>query len=326
MRARRRKVSAGKFGKRGMIGGSAGAVILLLLLWAAQSLGILDTGESTRPAGGSVQSLSGQNAEGKLQVWYADIGQGDCELIQTPQGTNILIDAGDTYAGDALVQWLKDRGIQKLDIIIATHPHADHIGGMTDVLEAFPPEKFYMPQVADEQTPTTRVYESMLDKLAEQGKKISRARAGTMVLEEEGLTLEFLAPVSEEYDDLNNYSAVTRLTYGERTFLFTGDAEREVEKELLESGVNLQADVLKCGHHGSSTSTSASFLKAVAPGGAVISCGEDNDYGHPHQETLDRLEKAGVQIYRTDTQGTIRVLTDGKSLVWETGLPSAWEE
>ncbi len=140
--------------------------------------------------------------------------------------------------------------------------------------------------------------------------------------EEDGLVLESLAPVSESYDNLNNYSIVSRLSYGEKNFLFTGDAESPVEKEILAGKGEIQADVLKCGHHGSETSTSTKFLKAVSPSSAVISCGAGNDYGHPDETIIKRLQNAGISIYRTDTQGTILAVCDGKNITFQTQLPS----
>ena len=312
-RKKRKKISNRT--RKGALWSSLAVLIVAFFAWSLETYGIPGQEISS---GNPV--VSGET-EGTLRVWYADIGQADCQLIQTPQGKNILIDAGEAATGEALVQWLKDRGVEKLEAVIATHPHADHIGGMADVIRSFPITEFYMPKVAEEQVPTTRVYTSMLEALSEKDLKATATTAGMTLYEEEGLVLESLAPVSESYDNLNNYSIVSRLSYGEKSFLFTGDAESQVEKEILAGKGEIQADVLKCGHHGSETSTSAKFLKAVSPASAVISCGVGNDYGHPDETITKRLQNAGISIYRTDTQGTILAVCDGKSITFETELP-----
>ena len=260
--------------------------------------------------------------EGSTSVYFIDVGQGDCELIRTPDGQNILIDAGTNATGDKLVQYLEQLGVEQIDTLIATHPHEDHIGGMDEVVNAFPIGDVYLPKVADSQTPTTRTYERLLDAIADKGLSITPGRGGITILDDDGIKLEFLAPNADSYADLNSYSIVAKLTCGQKSFLFTGDAESDSEEEMLHAGYDLRSDVLKCGHHGSSTSTSAAFLQAVQPTYAVISCGVDNDYGHPHRETLDKLNDAGVQIYRTDEQDTILAVCDGTDVTFQTGLGS----
>lgn len=315
MAARKRKRKFSSRNRKRTLWSSLAVLIVAFFAWSLETYGI--PGQNEPPAGAA--SFSG--AEGSLLVWYADIGQADCQLIQTPEGKNILIDAGEAATGEELVQWLKARGVQELEAVIATHPHADHIGGMAEVIKAFPIGAFYMPKTADAQTPATRVYEAMLEALSEKGLKAAAVKAGMTLYEEEGLTFESLSPISDEYDDLNNYSIVSRLCYGNKSFLFTGDAETPVEKEILSAGEDVRADVLKCGHHGSETSTSAKFLKAVSPSAAVISCGAGNDYGHPDEAIVKRLEKSEVSVYRTDTQGTILASCDGDTISFETGLP-----
>lgn len=260
--------------------------------------------------------------EGSTSVYFIDVGQGDCELIRTPDGQNILIDAGTNATGDKLVQYLEQLGVEQIDTLIATHPHEDHIGGMDEVVNAFPIGDVYLPKVADSQTPTTRTYERLLEAIADKGLSITPGRGGMTILDDDGIKLEFLAPNADSYADLNSYSIVAKLTCGQKSFLFTGDAESDSEEEMLHAGYDLRSDVLKCGHHGSSTSTSAAFLQAVQPTYAVISCGVGNDYGHPHRETLDKLNDAGVQIYRTDEQDTILAVCDGTDVTFQTGLGS----
>lgn len=273
------------------------------------------------PSGDFVSSEA-TGETGSISVYYLDVGQGDSELICLPTGENILIDAGLSEGADKLTAYLSQLGVQKIDYLIATHPHADHIGGMAKVISKFEVGKVYVPKVADSQVPTTRVYENMLDAVKKKGLRLTQGKAGMMVLEQDNTRLEFLAPVEEKYDDLNNYSIVAKLTFGQRTFLFTGDAEKESEQQMLKKySDNLRCDVLKVGHHGSSSSTSANFLKAVSPKYAVISCGKDNDYGHPHKEVLSRLSAAKAEVYRTDEQGTILASSNGTDLTFKTGLP-----
>ncbi len=178
----------------------------------------------------------------------------------------------------------------------------------------FQVEKIYMPRASH----TSQTYEKVLLAIKAKGLKILSAKAGTTVLDQDGLKVNFVAPCGSSYDNLNNYSAVIKIQYGNTSFLLTGDAGTESEQQMLVSGTNLKADVLKVGHHGSNSSTTSSFIKAVSPKYAVISCGAGNQYGHPHQEVLSRLSSAGVKIYRTDTNGTVIFTSDGKTLTVKT--------
>lgn len=268
------------------------------------------------PSGDFVKETS------NMSVYYLDVGQGDSELIRLPGGENILIDAGLSEGSNNLIQYLEQLGVHKIDYLIATHPHADHIGGMAQVINRMEIGKIYLPKVADSQVPTTRVYENMLDAVQKKGLRLTQGKAGMTVFEQGDARLEFLAPLDESYKDLNNYSIVAKLTFGKKTFLFTGDAEKESEKEMLqEFGSKLSSDVLKVGHHGSNSSTSVNFLKSVAPKYAIISCGKNNDYGHPHKEVMNRLTAAKIKVFRTDEQGTILITSNGTDLNMKTGLP-----
>ena len=258
--------------------------------------------DSSRPSADSVSDSS------ELTVHFIDVGQADSILVQSPKGTAILIDGGNNDDGTKVVAYLKSQGITHLNAVIATHPHEDHIGGLDTVIKAFPPQAVYMPNA----TTTTRTFTDFINAVDDSGAKKIQAKSGVS-LGVDGFSGIFLAPYSSQYDELNNYSAVLKLTYGSTSFLFTGDAENVSEKEMLKSG-NLQATVLKVGHHGSDSSTTQSFLQAVTPQYAVISVGKDNSYGHPSQTVLKRLAEAHVQVFRTDQSGTVVLSSDGTKI------------
>ena len=290
-------------------------VLALLVVAAAGILRYLGVDWNTLlPAGAGAPAASQTAPEGTLQVYYFDVGQADSELICLPTGEHILIDAGTSSTQEELVRQLRSLGAETLDLVVATHPHADHIGGMAAVLEALTVEQIVMPVTSDSSTPTTQTYEALLDAIGEEGLTVTPAQAGEEIWSDGGASLQVLAPNAQSYGDLNDYSVVLRLAYGADSFLFTGDAEETSEEEMLSRGYTLSATVLKCGHHGSETSTSQPFLDAVRPQYAVISCGVDNDYGHPDQVTLDRLEAAGAEVFRTDLQGTIVAFTEGSGV------------
>lgn len=263
----------------------------------------------------SVQKTgSDPQSTGKLNVHFIDVGQGDSILLQFPGHQTMLVDAGDNEAGPTVVSYLHQQGVKKIDYLVATHPHEDHIGGMDLVIDSFDVGKIFMPRV----TTNTKSFEDVLRSIKAEGLKVTPARAGLVVLDQNGLNISFLAPRGSGYEDLNNWSAVLKVQYGSTSFLLTGDAQAESEQEMLASRANLEADVLKVGHHGSHSSTTLAFLKAVSPKYAVISVGAGNDYGHPHQETLDKLAAAGVKVYRTDINGTVVFVSDGKTVTAKT--------
>ena len=253
--------------------------------------------------------------DGELQVYFIDVGNADSILIRQGE-VNALIDAGERGDGDDVLAYLNTQGVKKLDLVIATHPHADHIGGMADVINGIPVDKFVMSFMPEDETPTSATYLSMLEALDEHNVPVEEAKPGTVYpLGTAQLTV--LAPLSDS-DEANNISVVTRLAFGKRSFLFMGDAATEVDDELLASGRTLAADVIKVGHHGSNTSSSQALLNKVDPDFAVIPCGKGNSYNHPHSEVLSRLEKMGITIYRADVHGHIAFSTDGENLTIST--------
>ncbi len=253
--------------------------------------------------------------QGELQVHFIDVGNADCVLIRQGEA-NALIDAGERGDGEAILRYLREQGVKQLDLAIATHPHADHIGSMAQVVEAFPPKKLVMSFMPESATPTTTTYLSMLQALDAHQVPVEEAKPGAVyALGTARLTV--LAPL-ETSDNANDISVMTRLTFGDNSFLFTGDAEVPVEKAVLASGRPVQADVLKVAHHGSDTSNSSAWLARVSPSAAVIPCGTGNSYNHPHKEVLQRLEKQGTAIYRTDVSGHIVFKSDGKTLAVKT--------
>ena len=245
-------------------------------------------------------------AEERLEVTFIDVGQADSILLEN-EGHYMLIDAGNNEDGPKLVNYFKKQNISNFDYVIGTHPHEDHIGGLDDVIENFNIETFYMPDVIT----TTKTFEDVLDALAKKNMTLSIPKTNaTFKLGD--ATVKVLYVGTEEESDLNNTSIVLKVTYQNISFLFTGDASTKVEEQLNKS--DLQSTVLKVGHHGSSTATNEEFLNTVNPQYAVISVGVDNQYEHPHTTVLNTLASHNITTYRTDQDGTIKIITDGTNI------------
>ncbi len=258
-------------------------------------------------------SQPGLAPEGTLEIHVIDVGQGESIFVRTQEKT-VLIDAGENNKGEVVERYLKSQGVTSLDLVIGTHPHSDHIGGMDYVVDHFPVKRIIMPPLKESQVPTTKTYTDLLQSIANAGLEITLSHPGDEYSLGGGAVLKILGPVGE-FSDLNNLSVVSKITFGEHAFLFNGDSSKEAEAALLtQKGLDPSADVLFVGHHGSYTSTSQPYLDAVDPSYASISVGADNDYGHPHQETIQKLEKLGIPYYRTDLCGNIVFISDGSSI------------
>ena len=242
-----------------------------------------------------------------LKVHYLDVGQGDSIFVELPNNETMLIDAAESYQSENIINYLKNLNYQKIDYVIGTHPHTDHIGGLKDIINTFEIGKIYMPKVVS----TTKTYESLLMAIKDKNLKINTAKAGTSIIDTDALKINILAPNNSTYTELNNYSVVTKITYGTTKFLFMGDAEKLSENEIKE---NVTADVIKIGHHGSNTSSSIDFIKKVNAKYGIISVGLNNKYNLPKEETITNWENSGTKIYLTSTNGTIRASSDGTNI------------
>lgn len=252
-----------------------------------------------------------------LEVHFMDAGQADSVLLINSNKA-MLIDAGDTDAENIIIPYIKNLGIEKLDVVIFTHPHKDHIGSGSKVIESFDIGKIYM----SSKTTTTKTFEKLLDSIELKGVDLIIPNVGDKI-EFGNCDVTVLGPV-KEYNEINDNSIVVKVDYDDTEFLFTGDMEENSEKDIIDTFVNLDVDVLKVAHHGSETSSSYVFLKEVSPKYAVISCGIDNDYNHPHEKILNRLNDVGAEIFRTDNMGTIVAKSNGKEITFnQTGIKSS---
>lgn len=246
-----------------------------------------------------------QTTDDGLNIHTIDVGQGDSILLEC-DNEYMLIDAGETEYGNTVARYLEQYNIDKLDYVVITHPHSDHYGGMETVLKNIEAENIIMTEAYN----TTRSWESLVDYIDQSSINVIMPESND-VFTVGSTTVTAYVPELDN-DDLNNCSIILKAEYDEISALFTGDAEKKEEKAIVNSGFDVKADILKLGHHGSSTSTSDEFFKAVNPQLALISCGENNDYGHPHRETVALLKKYNINSLRTDKQGSVVLnLKDG---------------
>lgn len=241
-------------------------------------------------------------------VHFIDVGQADAALILC-EGQSMLIDGGNREDSDLIATYLEKQSVSYLDYVICSHAHEDHVGGLSGALSTARVGAVFAPETEAD----TKAYRNFKTKVREQGLSVQHPSPGD-ALSLGSAKVDFLGPVTEETEELNDTSIILKITYGETSFLFTGDAEREAELAVLDSVADVSATVLKVGHHGSSSSTSYPFLREVNPEIAIISAGVNNDYGHPHDEVVSRLADADARIYRTDKEGDIIITSDGKSV------------
>ncbi|AEB77445.1 MBL fold metallo-hydrolase [Clostridium botulinum C/D] len=270
-----------------------------------------DNADNTNNTGNTDDTSNTDNNNndlGILKVHYIDVGQADSILVQQ-DGHNMLIDAGNNEDDKLVVDYLKKQGVKKLDYVIGTHPHEDHIGGLDKVIDNFDVDTLLM----SKKIANTKTFKDVVTSAQKKNLKITEPVIGTNYNLGKA-TFTILAPKDKTYQGTNNYSIVQKLRFGNKSFIFTGDAEAISEMEMVNANLDLQADVLKVGHHGSKTSTCQAFLDKVNPTYAVISCGKDNKYHHPNQSTMNRLKAKGTKVYRTDESGSVVVTSDGKDI------------
>lgn len=260
----------------------------------------------------------GTDGSGEMSVHFIDVGQGDATLVVCG-GHAMLIDAGDGSVGTLVQNYLQKQGVSKLDYLILTHPDADHIGAAPVIITKFDIDTVLMSDYEKD----NMTYRKLIQALDDKRLKYETPSVGAVYsLGEASFTI--LGP-NGGYTDPNNASVALLLEHGANTFLFTGDAEEEAEEDILNSGIGIHADVYQAGHHGSRTSSSQAFLDAVSPEYAVISCGQDNEYGHPHAQTLNSFRKMGTRVFRTDEQGSIVAGSDGKEIKWNAAPSDTWK-
>ncbi|MBQ4082336.1 MAG: MBL fold metallo-hydrolase [Clostridia bacterium] len=296
--------------------------LLLCLLVTFLLVGCDPGGSSSVPSSQasavSQQTVSQQTPE-QLTAHFIDVGQGDAIFVELPDERTMLIDSGESEYGSKVIDYITDLGYSRLDYLVITHAHTDHMGSMKQVVTHFEIGQIFMPRT----NASSKTYRSMLQAISDKGLKITQAKAGVSVLQEEELQAHFLSPNRDTYAEHNNYSAALKLTYGEIRYLFMADAEQLSEQEITD---DVSADIVKVGHHGSDSSSGEQFVQRVGAKIAVISVGEGNRYRHPSDKIIARWRNSGATVYRTDRDGTVSVSTDGAviSLKTQNGQSSSF--
>lgn len=266
------------------------------------------TSKTSEPSTSPLQTTTTTAKERELlKIHFIDVGQGDAIFIELPDKRAVLIDGGETNMSSRVINAINSANKNRLDFVIATHPHSDHIGGLSKVIETFEIGEIYMPTI---ERKSYKTYQALMSAIQKKGLKQKAAKAGVRILKANDLTLDILAPVKSNYADINDWSVILKLTYGSTSFLFMADATDRAEKDIT---ADVKADVLKVGFHGSRDSTSDDFLSRVAPKYAVISVGK-NPYGHPSSATINKLKNANIEVYRTDLDGTVTFTSDGTDI------------
>ena len=284
----------------------AAAAALALSLVGCSGMPSVPGGSADVVPNPSASASTENTVDAPLEVHFIDVGQALSVLVEC-DGQYMLYDGGNVDDGSLVVSYLQSQGVEQLEYVFCSHAHEDHVGGLAAALAYFPAYHVYSPVTEA----STKCFKDFVKYTQQQGLQVEVPTVGTM-WPLGGATVTMLGPVAQ-YSDTNDTSIVLRIDYGSTSFLLTGDMEKTAETDLVNSGANLKADVLQVGHHGSSTSTGYAFLSAVLPEMGVISCGVNNKYGHPHEETLSILRDAGVDVYRTDLQGTITIGSDGQN-------------
>lgn len=291
----------------------AAAVFLLLNDMFRHIGGVPSSRDVVRFFGGGAKPYVKLN-NGEVSVSFIDVGQGDCQLIRTGK-YNILIDSGDIDCENDVIGFLKYSGVDRLDLVIATHPHTDHYGGMYRILMNFDVGLFLMPELPEDKIPYGITYERLLNVINDREIPARYASAGERFFLGEDCYLDILSPQYYDYKDINDFSITAKLVHGENSFLFTGDLQEFSELDLVENGIDADVDVLKVGHHGSAGASCEEFLNAVTPEIAVFGVSEYNPYRHPQLDVFERLKNVGCSVsYSTANNGNIAMVSDGESL------------
>lgn len=285
----------------------------LLLCISICSCGQLSATSNSSP-------IQTNTASSSMEVHFLDVGQGDSTLLQC-DGQTMLIDAGNNDKADDVRDYLISKGIKKLDYVIGTHPDADHVGGLDVIIDEFDCKTIFL----SDRTADTKTYQDVVRSVTQKNYQNTIPSVGT-TYPLGGASFTIIAPNSNDYgSNTNDYSIGLILQHGNNRFLFTGDAEENAEEDILQNGIDISADVYKAAHHGSRTASTSAFLDAVHPAYAVISCGENNRYGHPHAQTLNEFRTRNIQVFRTDEQGAIVASSDGNTIRWNMSPSTSWK-